>query len=139
MGRTWITGPDVELTLHSDDPELAPQHLSGVIDTGASISCVDSRIAKSLGLIATDRKPVQMADGREIVSAIYGARMVIPALGFDDMVQVCGVEMVLPSRRVLIGRSFLRNYIVNYHGKREQFEFHEIEDGDDFFHFEHDE
>lgn len=138
-GRTWVTGPDVELTLHGDDPKRSSEILNGVIDTGASISCVDNRIAKKLGLIATDRKPVQMADGRIIVSSIYGARMVINALGFDDMVQVCGVEMALPSRRLLIGRSFLRNYILNYHGQREQFEFHEIENGDAFFHFDHDE
>jgi hypothetical protein len=71
-----------------------------------------------------------MADGRIVVSSIYGVRMVIKALGFDDMVQICGVDMTTPSNRVLIGRSFLRNYILNYNGRTEQFEFHEIQGGE---------
>lgn len=137
--RAWVTGPDVSLSLHSDDPEVGPEVLNGIIDTGASIICIDNRIAKRLGLIASNRKPVQMADGRVVMSAIYAARMTIPVLEFDDIVQVCGVEMDFPSSRVLIGRSFLKDYIVNYDGPKELFEFHETDRGSEYFHFDHDE
>lgn len=137
--RTWVTGPDVSLSLYSDAAGVGPEVLNGVIDTGASIICIDNRIAKRLGLIASNRKPVQMADGRVVVSAIYAVRMTVPVLDYDDIVQVCGVEMELPSARVLIGRSFLKDYIVNYDGPKELFEFHETDRGNEYFHFEHDE
>ncbi|MEJ0066279.1 MAG: retropepsin-like aspartic protease [Caulobacteraceae bacterium] len=122
--------------MHSDDG--ASEDLDGLIDTGASIICVDSRIVKRLGLIASDRRQVQMADGRLTVSSVYSVRMRVPALGFDDYVQVFGIEMDYASRRVLLGRSFLRNYIVNYDGPRERFEFHETDRGEEFY-IDHDE
>lgn len=137
--KSWVTGPDVALTLYSDDPAVGSESLNGIIDTGASITCIDNRVAKRLGLIASNRKPVQMADGRVAVSPIYAARMTIPALEFDDIVPVCGVEMEYPSTRVLIGRSFLKDYIVNYDGPKELFTFHATDRGNEYFHFEHDE
>jgi hypothetical protein len=139
--RTWVTGPDVELVLSADDGIAQPEHLKGIIDTGASAICVDSRITKRLGLVASNRKPVQMADGRLETATIYTARLQIPALGFDDLVQVFAIEMKshAPVSRVLIGRSFLRNYIVNYNGPQERFEFHETDRGEDFYDPQHDE
>jgi predicted aspartyl protease len=136
--RTWVTGPNVNLTLRGADDATQPEHLDGVIDTGASTICVDSRVARRLGLVASNKKDVQMADGRIVLSTIYSARMSIAALGFDDYVQVCGIEMDYPSSRVLLGRSFLRNYIVNYNGPIERFEFHETAGGDEFY-LDHDE
>jgi len=87
---------------------------------------MDKRIALQLGLPATNRKPMQMADGTEVQATAYAARMIIPSLGFDDEFEVFGVPMERPNSRVLIGRSFLRRYNVNYNGPAERFEFHEI-------------
>ena len=87
-GKTWITGPNVEVTLHSDDLGSPPAKLHGIIDTGASVICLDSRIARRLGLVASDKRWVEMADGRVVASPVYSARMTIPALGFDSFVQV---------------------------------------------------
>lgn len=117
------------------------EHLSGVIDTGASVICVDARVVKRLGLVASNRRPVQMADGRLEVATIYTARMIVPALSFDDLVQVFAIEMKSdsPISRVLIGRSFLSKYIVNYDGPRERFEFHEMGQSSDFYYADHDE
>ena len=138
--RTWVTGPNVELTLFGEDG-AASETLDGIIDTGASVICVDARVVKRLGLVATNRRPVQMADGRIETSTIYAARMAIPALGFDDLVQVFAIAMQTerPISRVLIGRSFLKDYIVNYDGPRERFEFHETSRGSEFYGFDHDE
>ncbi len=136
--RTWITGPNVELALFSEDGGEAV-NLDGVIDTGASVICADSRIPKRLGLLASYRKRVQMADGRIALSSVYTARMLIQALGFDDLVQIYGIDMDFPSTRVLLGRSFLKDYIVNYDGPRERFEFHETNRGPEFYFPEHDE
>ena len=137
--KTWVTGPDVDLTLYSDDAPAGRVSLLGIIDTGASCICVDSRVAKRLGLVSSDRKPVQMADGRVQTSTIYTARMAIPALGFDDYVQVNAVDMEFPTDRVLLGRSFLKDYIVDYDGPRERFEFHETSRGSEFYESDHDE
>ncbi len=67
---------------------------------------------------------MQMADGRTETSTIYTARMVIPVLDFNNYVQVHAVSMERPSVQVLLGRSFLKDYIVNYNGPAERFEFH---------------
>jgi predicted aspartyl protease len=136
--RTWVTGPNVELTLRAEVRAGPVEQLDGIIDTGASTICIDARVAKRLGLVASDKKVVQMADGRLATSTVYIARMTIPDLGFDDYVQVCAIEMDFPSTRVLLGRSFLRNYIVNYDGPRERFEFHETGRGEEFY-VDHDE
>ena len=138
-GRTWTTGPNVELTLSNGASGSQIEALDGIIDTGASVICADSRIAARLGLVASNRKSVQMADGRVVKSSVYIAKMTIRALGFDDYVEIFGIEMEYPSIRVLIGRSFLRNYIVNYDGPRERFEFHETNRGNEFYYPDHDE
>lgn len=65
--------------------------------------------------------------------------MFIRDLGFDDYVRVHAVEMERRSRRVLLGRSFLRAYIVNYNGPLERFEFHETTGGSDDLYPDHDE
>jgi predicted aspartyl protease len=135
--KTWTTGPNVDLTLFGEGV-AQPAALEGVIDTGASVICLDSRIVRRLGLVASNRKAVQMADGRVATSSIYTARMVIRALGFDDLVQVYAIDMEFPSTRVLLGRSFLKAYIVNYDGPRERFEFHETNRGEEFY-LDHDE
>lgn len=139
--RTWSTGPNVEMTLFGEDASATPERLHGIIDTGASVICVDSRVVKRLGLVASNKKLVQMADGGTQMSTIYAARMSIEALGFDDMVEVyaIGMKSDAPTSRVLIGRSFPRNYIVNYDGPRERFEFHETNRGSEYYEFEHDE
>ena len=138
-GKTWVTGPNVELTLYGEDETVAPEHLDGIIDTGASVICVDSRIVKRLGLIASKKKSVQMADGRLETATVYPARMAVLALGFNDYVEVYAIEMksAKPIARVLIGRSFLKDYIVNYNGPQERFEFHETDRGFEFYE-EHD-
>lgn len=138
-GRTWLTGPVVELELYGDNPAAGRVPLDGIIDTGASCVCVDSWVVKQLGLVASDRVFMEMADGRREISTVYTARMSIPALGFEDYVRVHAVEMERRSSRVLLGRSFLKAYIVNYDGPRERFEFHETSGRSNYAFPEHDE
>ena len=122
--RSWVTGPEIDLTVAS--PSGGSHSAVGIVDTGASVICMDQRIPVQLGLTATNRKPMQMADGTTVRATGYAARLIIPALGFDNEFEVFGVPMLHPSSRVLIGRSFLRRYNVNYNGPAERFEFHEI-------------
>ena len=62
-----------------------------------------------------------MADGSEVIATSFLARMTIADLEFDSLVEVYGVPMSQPSSRVLLGRSFLRRYIVTYNGLEERF------------------
>lgn len=122
--RSWVTGPEIELIVAA--PAGPSVEAVGIVDTGASVMCMDRRIALHLGLAAVNRKQMQLADGAMVPATGFVARLVIPALGVDDEFEVFGVPMQAPTNRVLIGRSFLRRYIVNYNGPAERFEFHEI-------------
>lgn len=119
-GKVWVSGPVIDIQL-AEPGRTTSEPLQAIIDTGASVICVDSRVPKRLGLVSVDRKLMQMADGREVSATSYLARMVVDDLDVDGLVEVYGVPMAQPSNRVLIGRSFLRNYIITYNGLEERF------------------
>jgi len=117
----WVTGPNIEIKLFGVRGK--PRTLDAIIDTGASATCLDQRIAQELGLTESNRKIMQLADGSETIATGYRAIMEIKGLGFHDWVEVFGINMATPSTRVLLGRAFLRRYIVNYNGPDETFHF----------------
>ena len=120
----WVSGPVIEITLHGSSSELPTEELEGIIDTGASVICLDKRVAVRLGLTAINRKQMEVADGTLVESTVYMAEMAIPGLGFRDWVEVHALPMTRPSQRVLIGRSFFRNYLVTYNGPEERFHYY---------------
>lgn len=122
--RSWVTGPLIDLVISSPKDPAKKLDLVGIVDTGASVVCLDSRIADELGLKDTGRTRLQLADGTEIDATIYAARVSVPALDFNNLIQVVGAPMPTRNTRVLIGRSFLKPYVVNYNGPSEQFTFH---------------
>lgn len=136
-GELWVSGPLIEVRIGSPAAGGATETLEAIIDTGASVICMDARVPKRLGLTPVNRKPMQMADGSSVEATSYMGRLRISGLGFDELVEVYGVPMQYPSQRVLLGRSFLRGYIVSYNGREELFHFyrdggsalHEDQDG----------
>lgn len=66
---------------------------------------------------------MQVADGNLVDTTAYMAGMIIPGLRFEEIVEVFAVEMPRPSSRVLLGRSFLKHYIVTYNGPEELFHY----------------
>jgi predicted aspartyl protease len=125
----WVTGPLIEITLHGSSASAPTESLEGIIDTGASVICLDSRVANRLGLVAINRQAMQVADGSEIIASIYMAEMSIAGLGFKEWVEVYALPMARPSARVLLGRSFLKNYLVTYNGREDLFHFYPADDG----------
>ena len=103
--------------------------LVGIVDTGASAICMDSRVPLDLGLTPANKKLMQMADGTTVQSISYRGVLEIVGLGFKDWVEVFGIPMEYPSDRVLIGRSFLKRYLVNYSGPDELFHFYDASTG----------
>ena len=127
--QIWMSGPVIEITLRGSDPDSAPVPLQAIVDTGASGICIDRRIALNLGLISSNRPRVEMADGTIVQATAYRAVMKVAGLHFDDWVEVTAFEMALPSSRVLLGRSFLRRYSINYDGPTETFYWYNANSG----------
>lgn len=48
---SWVTGPQIDMTVRGADG-TSNQALIGIIDTGASVICMDRRIPVRLGLTA---------------------------------------------------------------------------------------
>ena len=123
--EVWVSGPVIELELLGTSAPTKSVSLDGIIDTGASGICIDRRVALELGLKSHNRKPIQVADGSYREAIAYTANLRIGGLKFNDLVEVWGFKMNNPSPRVLLGRSFLRRYIINYDGPRELFHYYE--------------
>jgi predicted aspartyl protease len=125
----WVTGPYFNILLFGPDQSISGELLEAVIDTGASGICIDQRVANRLKLIESNEKPMQLADGTSVMATGYRAVLKVKGLGFHDHVEVFGVKMKHPSNRVLLGRSFLKRYRVNYNGPEETFHFYDANNG----------
>ena len=123
MARFWGCGPIVGVHLAGDDSRSSVA-LNGVIDTGASVICMDKRFALQLNLTLLDRKFMQMADGSETRATVHSARLIIPELEVNERADVYAVLMDRPSNRILLGRSFLQRFFVTYEGPTETFKFY---------------
>jgi predicted aspartyl protease len=119
----WVSGPLIDITLHGASASTPVERLEGIIDTGASVICLDKRVALRLGLTAVNRKMMEVADGSSLDATIFMAEMAIAGLGFRDWVEVYALPMTRPSNRVLLGRSFLKKYHVTYNGPDETFHY----------------
>ena len=103
--------------------EESETDLVGIIDTGASVICIDKRIPLKLGLNAHNLKTMIVADGSEVQATVFMGELSIPALDFRDWVELHGMPMKSETNRVLLGRSFLSPYHVTYSGPDERFHF----------------
>ena len=115
----WVSQPVIDVCLIG--PQGQEEACFGLIDTGASVVCADRRISKKLGLIASNRTSLQIADGSEVWATVYRGRLRVPELSFDAPIELYAVEMAVPSTRILLGRSFLSNYNVTYMGRERMF------------------
>lgn len=116
----WVTGPLVEIVLQGHGA-ASRETLEGIVDTGASVICLDRRVAVRLDLTPINIKTMVVADGSEVQATVYMAQMTIPELEFRDWVEVHGLPMKRATSRVLIGRSFLSGYHVTYNGPEDRF------------------
>ena len=110
-------------------PTLAPASTEtiGLIDTGASDICIDYRLAISLGLREIDQRNVGVVGG-SVMAKIYLGRLIVPDVGFDRMCPLYALKVRHPTHEVLLGRSFLENYIVTFDGPAGMFTFAGRED-----------
>ena len=98
-------------------PALPDVRLSALVDTGALDSCIDSDLAAQLGLPIVDGIEVAGVLGAGEVN-VHLAQIYVPALTLTIYGQFAGVHLTAGglSHAAILGRSFLRRYVMNYAG-----------------------
>ena len=99
-------------------PDLPPSLHPALVDTGAMESCIDSDLAMSLQLPVIDRINVSGAHGSGEVN-LHLAQVHVPSLNFTVHGEFAGVHLQAGGQPhfALIGRTFLEQFTMNYHGK----------------------
>lgn len=121
-----LRGPHVPVIVSGLMPPVGVitnyQQLDALIDTGATHIAIDMEVAKSLELVPVDTASLGGIGG-EVKAIVYAGLLDVPAFKFKKMVQFYSpVGAVLPSK-VILGRSFLSNYIMTYDGPNGTFIF----------------
>jgi predicted aspartyl protease len=92
--------------------------INALVDTGASVSCIDSLLASRLNLPIVDRQRLSGAHGAAEVN-LHLAQIYVPSLNFTIYGMFAGVHLVAGGQphAALIGRSFLQHYTMVYEGR----------------------
>lgn len=119
-------GPTVQVIVghHSSDGQQEPEKtetVPGLIDTGATESCIDTQLAERLGLPIIDVRTIGGAAGANEHNVCL-AQILIPSLDMPQYGSFTGVNLADGGQhhQVLLGRTFLRNTIMIYDGLRAQ-------------------
>ncbi len=99
------------------EPDLAEKRVKALIDTGAGGDCIDDDLAQRLRLPIHDEGVISGVGGRHR-AFIYTARIYIPGLKKLLFQPFTGVKLYEGEQwhRVILGRSFLRQYRLSYDG-----------------------
>jgi predicted aspartyl protease len=99
-------------------PNLPPDALHALVDTGATESCIDSDLAMRLNLPVVDRRQVAGVHGALEVN-VHLAHVHIPSLNYTIHGAFSGVNLAAggQAHRALIGRTFLQNFTMVYEGR----------------------
>ena len=98
-------------------PVAGAEQVNALIDTGASISCIDNILAGQLGLPVVDRQKLAGIGG-SYDADMYAAQIHIHELGFTIYGSFAGVDLMSGGQQhfALIGRTFLRRFTMIYNG-----------------------
>jgi len=98
-------------------PDLPEKRVKALIDTGAGGDCIDDDLAKRLHLPIHDEGEISGVGGRHR-AFIYTARIYVPKLDKLLFQPFTSVKLHEGEQwhRVILGRSFLRNYRLAYDG-----------------------
>ena len=98
-------------------PDLAAKRLRALIDTGAGGDCIDDDLARQLKLPIIDEGEISGVGGCHH-AFIYTARVYVPSLQRLLFQPFTGVELLEGRQwhRVILGRTFLRQYRLAYDG-----------------------
>lgn len=99
-------------------PDLPEKGVLALIDTGATGDCIDNELAERLRLPVVDEGVIINGVGGSHEAKVYMARLYIPELDARLFQPFTGVKLTEGAQmhRVLLGRSFLKNYKLIYDG-----------------------
>lgn len=104
--------PDSEGT-----PQAQLQNLPALVDTGATISSIDSELAQDLNLPLVDQQDVLGVGGKHTMP-MFLAQIHVPDLEFTIYGKFVGAHLAQGGQfhKVLLGRTFLRHCVMIYDG-----------------------
>lgn len=118
-------GPTLRVSLGFDEaydparperpPELPIDGLMALIDTGASASCIDATLAMHLDLPVIDQRDVAGIGGSLLVN-MHLVQIHASTLSFTLYGAMAGVDLSVGDHKVLLGRDFLRHFVMIYDG-----------------------
>lgn len=99
-------------------PDLPADTFPALVDTGASVSCIDSDLARDLDLPIVDRGVVAGVLGTDEVN-FHLAQIYVPELDGTFRRRFAGVHLAAggQSHAVLLGRDFLNFFTMRYDGR----------------------
>ena len=99
-------------------PLLPSPGYHALIDTGAVECCIDTTVARSLGLPVVDTGDIAVVHGSGQVN-IHLAQIYVPSLNFTTSGRFAGVHLHASGQPygALLGRSFLRDFKLEYNGR----------------------
>jgi len=98
-------------------PVPAVKAVPALVDTGATISCIDTVLATSLNLPIVDRQKISGASGIKEAD-MYLAQIHVSALSITIYGSFAGVDLRAGGQvhQALIGRTFLQRFTMIYEG-----------------------
>ena len=111
-------GLDPTYRVGAPTPKLPRVNLPALVDTGATLSCIDSSLAGQLQLPVVDRKPVIGVHG-PVETDFYAAQIYTPGLNLVTHGIFAGLPLTNSGQLhyALIGRSFLKDVTMTYEGR----------------------
>ena len=99
-------------------PASTATRIPALVDTGATMSCIDDSLAQSLHLPLVDRQTVSGVGGQHTCD-VYLAHIVAPTLEWFQWGLFYGVSLAAGGQlhQALIGRSFLQSMMLIYDGR----------------------
>ena len=95
--------------------ETEPVIVTGLVDSGASITCIPLKIIRELDLKPVDQATIRAYDGRTETKDIYSAGIHLPT-SESPILRVVGIEYCY----ALIGRDVLNKWKLILNGPQEQ-------------------
>lgn len=110
LDEPWL---DLRLGRHDASTGFTP--LRGLIDTGANRLCVPPHLLTGLDLRKSGSSAVQTATALGTAD-LYVARLLIPRLHYDRLIEIVVPHDVSGNTPVLVGMSILCDFNIWYHG-----------------------
>ena len=118
-----VTGPIIDVLISGRASHVAPVPARGLIDTGASAIFMNERIAFEAGLKNVGPATMKVPGDLTVGATAYAGRLQVPVLGYDRLVRVVAARHGQEGHDILLGRSFLSEFILIYNGPQNEFHF----------------